>query len=243
MGLGPGLVWAWAQGQYGLWDLGAVHQQFMHFSKCNTKYDAFSYVIIYILRLRHNSFFFLGKYSFHRQFLKACLTQKQYLCNMVIFFKTSLKTYLPQQSNSNLPQPGTAFNQSSYQFHHQVPWNLETQVSSLLIIRPTTKLCYQICLHKSERIPSKIKPKALKPSLTSPRQVPLPKREPNKHTRNSQDYNTTKAFNFPFANNVHLPIYYKACHYQSMVKLTIVKHLSKKAHINLQAKPHNKCFE
>ena len=34
-------------------------------------------------------------------------------------------------------------------------------------------------------IPSKIKPKALKPSLTIPRQVPLPKWEPNNHTRNS----------------------------------------------------------
>ena len=27
MGLGPGPVWAWAQGRYGLWDLGAVHFQ------------------------------------------------------------------------------------------------------------------------------------------------------------------------------------------------------------------------
>ena len=47
------------------------------------------------------------------------------------------------------------------------------------------KLHYQICPRKSEMIPSKIKPKALKPSLTIFRQVPLPKREPNKHTRNS----------------------------------------------------------
>ena len=117
----------------------------------------------------------------------------------VYFPKILLKCYLPQQSNLNLPQPSSTFNQSSYQFHHQVPWNLETQVSSLLITRPTTKLHYQICLHKLERIPSKIKPKSLKPSLTSPRQVPLPKRESTKHTRNSQDYNTTKAFNFPSA--------------------------------------------
>ena len=37
------------------------------------------------------------------------------------------------------------------------------------------KLHYHICLHKSEMIPSKIKPKALKHSLTIPRQVPLSK--------------------------------------------------------------------
>ena len=90
------------------------------------------------------------------------------------FSKISFKSYLPRHSNPNLPQPDTAFNQSSYQFHHQVPQNLETQVSSLLITRPTTKLHYQICLHKSEWIFSKIKPKPLKPSLTSPRQVPYP---------------------------------------------------------------------
>ena len=158
------------------------------------------------------------------------------------FPKIPLKIYLLQQSNPNLPQLGTTFNQSSYQFHHQVPWNLETQVSSLLITRPTTKLRYQICLHKSERIPSKIKPKVLKPSLTIPRQVPLPKWEPNKHTRNSQDYKT-KAFSFPFANNVHLPTLYNVYHYQTMIKLAKVKHLSKKAHMNLQAKPHNKSLE
>ena len=62
---------------------------------------------------------------------------KQHLCNMIIF-QNPIKIYLPQQSNPNLPQPGIAFNQSSYQFHHQMPWNLETQVSSLLITRPTT---------------------------------------------------------------------------------------------------------
>ena len=126
-------------------------------------------------------------------------------CNNDFFLRISLRSHLPQKSNPNLPQLDTAFNQSSYQFHHQVPQNLETQVSSQLITRLTTKLHHQICLHKSEMIPSKIKPKALKPSLTSPRQVPLPKREPNKHKRNSQDYNITKAFNFPTANNVHLP--------------------------------------
>ena len=125
------------------------------------------------------------------------------------------------------------------------PCTLKPRNTSIKPINNKTycKLHYHICLHKQERIPSKIKLKALKPSLTIPRQVPLPKWEPNKHTRNSQDYNTTKAFNFPSANNVHLPTYYKACHYQSMMKLAKVKHLSKKAHMNLQAKPHHKCLE
>ena len=112
------------------------------------------------------------------------------------FQKIPLRSHLPQQSKPSLPQLSTTFNQSSYQVHHQVPWNLETQVSSLLITRPTTKLLYQICLHKQERILSKIKPKALKPNLTIPRHVPVPKWEPSKHTRNSQGYNTTKTFYF-----------------------------------------------
>ena len=36
------------------------------------------------------------------------------------------------------------------------------------------KIMYQICHHKLERIASKINSKPLKPSLTSPRQVPYP---------------------------------------------------------------------
>ena len=160
------------------------YQQFMHFPNCNIKYDAFSYIIIYIyIYIKVTTQQFLGKYSFHRQFPKA---PKNNIYATCLFFKNPIKKLLTSVVQSKLPQPGTAFNQSSYQFHHQVPWNLETQVSSLLITRPTTKLHHQFCLHKSERIPSKIKSKALKPSLTIPRQVPLPKWELNKHPRNSQ---------------------------------------------------------
>ena len=67
------------------------------------------------------------------------------------------------------------------------PSTLEPRSTSIKPINNKAyyKLHYQICPHKSEMIPSKIKPKALKPSLTISTQVPLPKSEPNKHTRNS----------------------------------------------------------
>ena len=72
------------------------------------------------------------------------------------FPKIPLKNYLPWDAN---------------QFYlNQAPWN--QPISSLLITRPTTKLRYQICLHKSERIPSKIKLKALKPSWPSQDKYP-----------------------------------------------------------------------
>ena len=101
------------------------------------------------------------------------------------FPKIPLKSYLPQQSNPNLPQLGTAFNQIKLLV--PLPSALEPRNISIKPINNKAyyKLHYQICLHKLEMIPSKIKPKALKPSLTISTQVPLPKSEPNKHTRNS----------------------------------------------------------
>ena len=63
------------------------------------------------------------------------------------------KSYLPQQSIPNLPQLGTAFNQSSYLFHHQLPWNLEIQVSSLS--RPTTKYTIKFASINRKGFPQK----------------------------------------------------------------------------------------
>ena len=50
------------------------------------------------------------------------------------------------------------------------------------MIKPINNKDHHIYLHKLKQS-LKIKPKALKPSLSILRQAPLPKREPNKHTR------------------------------------------------------------
>ena len=77
------------------------------------------------------------------------------------FSKISLKSYLPQQTNPNLPQPGHRIQPIKLLVSSPSTLEPRTQVSSLLI-----------------------KPKTLKPNLTIPSQVPLPNWEPNKHTRN-----------------------------------------------------------
>ena len=143
---------------------------------------------------------FLGKHSFHKQFPKVCLTQKQH----DYFFKIPLKKLLTSTVHSKFTSTGHCI-----------------QPIKLLVPSPST-----LEPRNTSIKPINNKPKALKLSLIIPRQVPLPKRESTKHTRNSQDYNTTKAFNFPSANNVHtnllqsmsLPIHGKISYSKTFVK-------------------------
>ena len=69
----------------------------------------FSYIITYS---KVTTQLFLGNIV-SRIIFQNVFNPKQHLCNMIIF-QNPIKIYLPQQSNPNLPQPGIAFNQSSY---------------------------------------------------------------------------------------------------------------------------------
>ena len=119
------------------------------------------------------------------------------------FPKIPLKSYLPRQSIPNLPQRGTAFNQLSYQFHHQVPWTLETQVSSLLILRPIAKFIITYV--------SKIEQDLLKQIKCTKAQLAQPKTSTPTQKGTKQAYKKliglqhNQGLNFPSANNVHLP--------------------------------------
>ena len=91
--------------------------------------------------------------------------KKKILCNVVIS-KNLIKKLLISIVQSKFTSTG----------HHIQPIKLLIPLPSTLERRNTStkpinnkayyKLHYQICLHKSEMIPLKIKPKALKPSLT-----------------------------------------------------------------------------
>ena len=93
------------------------------------------------------------------------MTQKQNLCNVVIS-KNLIKKLLISIVQSKFTSTGL----------HIQPIKLLVPLPSTLEPRNTStkpinnkayyELHYQICLHKSEMIPLKIKPKALKPSLT-----------------------------------------------------------------------------
>ena len=91
--------------------------------------------------------------------------KKKNLCNVVIS-KNLIKKLLISIVQSKFTSTG----------HHIQPIKLLVPLPSTLEPRNTStnpinnkayyKLHYQICLHKSKMIPLKIKPKALKPSLT-----------------------------------------------------------------------------
>ena len=110
----------------------------------------FSYIITYS---RATTQLFLGSIV-SRIIFQNVFNPKQHLCNMIIF-QNPIKKLLTSTIQSKLTSTRHRIQQSSYQFHHQVCWNLEAQVSSLLITRPTTKLHYQIVSINWKRFPQK----------------------------------------------------------------------------------------
>ena len=141
----------------------------------------FSYISIYSRVTTRN---FLGNHSSTNNFSKYVYPKNNIYATW-LFLKNPIKKPLTSEVKSKFISTGHCI--QPIKLLGPSPSTLEPRNTSIKPINNKAyyKLHYQICLHKSEMIPSKIKPKALKLSLTIPRQVPLPKWEPNKHTRNS----------------------------------------------------------
>ena len=102
-------------------------------------------------------------------------------CNNDSFFTNPINKPLTSEVQSKFTSIGYCIQPIKLLDPSPSTLELENTIIKPINNKAYYKLHYQICLHKSERISSKIKLKVLKPSLTIPRQVPLPKGELNKH--------------------------------------------------------------
>ena len=122
----------------------------------------FSYIIIYS---RVTTQFFLEKHNFTNNFPK-CVWPKNNVYAAWLFFKNPIKKLFTTAVQSKFTS--TRHHIQPIRLLVPPPSTLEPRNTSIMPINNKAyyKLHYQICLHKSEMIPSKIKPKVLKPSIT-----------------------------------------------------------------------------
>ena len=117
--------------------------------------------------------YFLRKHSFTNNFPK-CVWPKNKVYATWLFSKNPIRKLLTTIVQSKFTS--TEHRIQPIKLLVPSPSTLEPRNTNIKPINNKVyyKIMYQICLHKLERIASKINSKPLKPSLTSPRQVPYP---------------------------------------------------------------------